>query len=59
MKGMERSNYSRIVSEHDSDDVEAHPQSGSEAGGGAEQAPEMRESIDTTNESSCLIARDA
>lgn len=56
-KGPGRANYSQVVSGYESDDVEATLPSGSETSEGHEQAPEMRESADTTDEASCLIYR--
>ena len=50
-----RANYSRVVSGYDSDDVETPPPEGSETPVGHEEAPEMRHSIDTTNETSRLM----
>lgn len=54
-KGPTRANYSQVVSGYDSDDVEGTPAPGSETSERHEQAPEMRESIDTTNETTCLV----
>ena len=54
-KGPARVNYSQVVSGYDSDDVEATPPEGSDTSEGHEQVPEMRESIDGTNETSRLM----
>lgn len=54
-KGPARVNYSQVVSGYDSDDVEATPPEGSDTSEGHERVPEMRESIDTTNETSRLM----
>lgn len=56
--GTDHAKYSRMVSEYDSDDVEATPISRSGSVEEFEQTPAMRESMDIPDESACLIVRE-